>query len=162
MGAVRAAADRGVPVLGICNGFQVLLETGLLPGAMLHNADIDFRCEWVDLRVESARTPFTGACSSGDVLHLPIAHGEGNYHVPTELLAQLEDEERIVFRYCEADGSVTDGANPNGSAAGIAGICNAARNVVGLMPHPERASEPDLGGADGRVFWASLLDLVTA
>jgi phosphoribosylformylglycinamidine synthase I len=162
MSAVRAAADRGVPVLGICNGFQVLLESGLLPGAMLRNAGLDFRCEWVHLRVDHTTTAFTRAAAEGDVLRLPIAHGEGNYYAPPDLLAQLDDEDRIVYRYCESDGSVTRGANPNGSVAGIAGICNEARNVVGLMPHPERASEPDLGSADGRVFWESLLAGVPA
>ncbi len=162
MEAVRAAAGRGVPVLGICNGFQVLLESGLLPGAMLHNAGIDFRCEWVHLRTETTRTPFTAAAGIGDVLRLPIAHGEGNYYAGPDLLARLEDEERVVFRYCEPDGTVSAEANPTGSVAGVAGICNEARNVVGLMPHPERASEPDLGSIDGRVFWDSLLSLVTA
>ena len=162
MEAVRVAAERGVPVLGICNGFQVLLESGLLPGAMLHNAGIDFRCEWVHLRTETVRTPFTAAGASDDVLRLPIAHGEGNYHAPPNLLARLQDEDRVVFRYCEADGTVTPEANPNGSVDGVAGICNEARNVVGLMPHPERASEPDLGSADGRVFWESLLAQVHA
>ncbi len=162
MSAVRDAAARGVPVIGICNGFQVLLESGLLPGAMLHNAGLAFRCEWVDLRVESTATAFTGAATVGDVLRLPIAHGEGNYFAEPDLLARLQDADRVVFRYCEPDGSVTPEANPNGSVDGIAGICNEGRNVVGLMPHPERASEPDLGSADGRVFWDSLLSLVTA
>jgi phosphoribosylformylglycinamidine synthase I len=157
MGAVRAAAGRGVPVLGICNGFQVLLESGLLPGAMLHNAGIDFRCEWVHLRTETTDTAFTNAALPKLVLRLPIAHGEGNYHAPPELLAQLHDEDRVVFRYCDAAGDPSPGANPNGSVDDIAGICNEARNVVGLMPHPERASEPDLGSVDGRVFWDSLL-----
>jgi phosphoribosylformylglycinamidine synthase len=162
MGGVRAAAKRGVPVLGICNGFQVLLESGLLPGAMLHNAGMDFRCEWVHLRTETVSTAFTRAGAAGDVLRLPIAHGEGNYYAPPDLLARLHDGERVVFRYCEADGAVTPGANPNGSADSIAGICNESRNVVGLMPHPERASEPDLGGSDGRLFWDSLLAEVHA
>jgi phosphoribosylformylglycinamidine synthase len=162
MEAVRRAADRGVPVLGICNGFQVLLESGLLPGAMLHNAGVDFRCEWVHLRTETTSTAFTAAAAAGDVLRLPIAHGEGNYHAPPELLARLADDDRVVFRYCAPDGTVTEAANPNGSVDGIAGICNEARNVVGLMPHPERASEPDLGSSDGRVFWDSLLSLVPA
>jgi phosphoribosylformylglycinamidine synthase len=162
MAAVHAAAERGVPVLGICNGFQVLLEAGLLPGAMLHNAGVDFRCGWVDLRVETTRTAFTRAGAVGGVLRLPIAHGEGNYHAPADVLARLADEDRVIFRYCEPDGTVTSAANPNGSIDGIAGICNEGRNVVGLMPHPERASERDLGSADGRVFWDSLLALVPA
>ena len=109
MSAVRVAADRGVPVLGICNGFQVLLEAALLPGAMLHNAGIDFRCEWVHLRVDSATTAFTRVAAEGDILRLPIAHGEGNYHAPPDLVAQLHDEDRVVYRYCEPDGSVTLG-----------------------------------------------------
>jgi phosphoribosylformylglycinamidine synthase len=162
MEAVRHVAARGVPVLGICNGFQVLLESGLLPGAMLHNAGIEFRCEWVHLRVDRTTTAFTGACARGDVLRLPIAHGEGNYHAPPDVLARLEDEGRVVFRYSDAVGHVTPAANPNGSAAGIAGISNTAGNVVGLMPHPERASETVLGSADGRVFWDSLLAMVAA
>jgi phosphoribosylformylglycinamidine synthase I len=149
-------------VLGICNGFQVLLESGLLPGAMLHNAGIDFRCEWVHLRTETTNTAFTNAGIPGLVLRLPIAHGEGNYHAPPELLARLQDEDRVVFRYTNAAGETAPGANPNGSVDDIAGICNEGRNVVGLMPHPERASELDLGSADGRVFWDSLLSLVTA
>jgi phosphoribosylformylglycinamidine synthase I len=162
MDAVARAAARGVPVLGICNGFQVLLESGLLDGAMLHNAGIDFRCEWVHLRVDRTKTAFTNTCREGAVLRLPIAHGEGNYHAPPDVLARLEGEGQIAFRYCQPDGSVTESANPNGSVAGIAGISNPAGNVVGLMPHPERASEEDLGGADGRVFWDSLLSLATA
>ena len=162
MAAVRTAAGRGVPILGICNGFQILLEAGLLPGAMLHNAGVTFRSQFVGLRVDTIDTVFTRAASEGDVLQLPIAHGEGNYYAPPDVLADLEAGDRIVFRYCEADGTVTADANPNGSVAGIAGICNEGRNVVGLMPHPERASEPDLGSADGRVFWDSLLVQVPA
>lgn len=162
MRAVGQAATRGVPVLGICNGFQVLLESGLLPGAMLHNAGIDFRCEWVRLRVDRDTTSFTAAASKGDILRLPIAHGEGNYYASAESIAELEGEGRIVFRYCDEAGAVTTAANPNGSVAGIAGICNDRGNVVGLMPHPERASEADLGSTDGRVFWESLLSLVRA
>jgi phosphoribosylformylglycinamidine synthase len=162
MSAVGDAAARGVPVLGICNGFQVLLEAGLLPGAMLRNAGSSFRCQWVHLRVERNDTPFTAGASVGQVLRLPIAHGDGNYHAPPDLLARLEDEGRVVFRYCDEDGAVSTKANPNGSADGIAGICGPGRNVVGLMPHPERASEVDLGSEDGRVIWESLLAMVAA
>jgi phosphoribosylformylglycinamidine synthase len=162
MAAVRVAAARGVPVLGICNGFQILLEAGLLPGAMLRNAGLEFRCGWVHLRVEATSTPFTTAATPGQVLRLPIAHGEGNYHAPPDMVRRLEDDGRVVFRYCDPDGRVTPDANPNGSLAGIAGICGEARNVVGLMPHPERASEPELGGADGRLVWDSLLAAVAA
>jgi phosphoribosylformylglycinamidine synthase len=157
MGAVRAAARRGVPVLGICNGFQVLLEAGLLPGAMIRNADLAFHCGWVSVRVEGAVTPFSAAIDRDRVLRMPIAHGEGNYQADPELLARLEGDGRVVFRYCDADGRATPEANPNGSVAGIAGICDERRNVVALMPHPERASEPELGGTDGLALWESLL-----
>jgi phosphoribosylformylglycinamidine synthase subunit PurQ / glutaminase len=162
MGAVRGAARRGVPLLGICNGFQVLLEAGLLPGAMLRNAGLGFRCEWVHVRVERDDTPFTAAAEPGRVLRLPIAHGDGNYHAPPELLERLEGEGRIVFRYCDAAGTIRPEANPNGSVAGIAGICGEQRNVVGLMPHPERASEADLGSVDGAIVWTSLLQVTAA
>jgi phosphoribosylformylglycinamidine synthase I len=162
IGAVREAAARGVPVLGVCNGFQVLLESGLLPGAMLRNAGTSFRCEWVHLRVERTDTPFTSAAMPGQVLRMPIAHGDGNYHAPPDLLARLEGEGRVVFRYSDAQGEVVPAANPNGSVAAIAGICAPGRNVVGLMPHPERASEADLGSVDGRVLWDSLLAAAVA
>lgn len=156
MAAVIEAAARGVPVLGICNGFQVLLECGLLPGAMLPNAGLDFRCEWVHVRTDATDTPFTADAAPGQVLRLPIAHGEGNYHASAEQIRMLDGEGRIVFRYCDAEGAVSDSANPNGSVAGIAGISNERRNVVGLMPHPERASEADLGSTDGLVMWSAL------
>jgi phosphoribosylformylglycinamidine synthase I len=162
MGAVRAAADRGVPVLGICNGFQVLLESGLLPGAMLRNAGVSFRCDWVHLRVEGQDTPFSAAATDGRLLRLPIAHGDGNYHAAPDVVERLEGGGQVVFRYCDADGRRSATANPNGSVADIAGISNERGNVVGLMPHPERASEPDLGSADGRVVWDSLLAMVNA
>ena len=157
MGAVRTFAERGGPVLGICNGFQILLECGLLPGAMLRNRDVKFHCEFVGIRVDRTDTPFTRACAEGQVLQVPIAHGEGNYYAPPDVLDELERENRVVFRYANAHGETTDQANPNGSLRSIAGICNATRNVVGLMPHPERACESALGSADGLLIFKSVV-----
>ncbi len=157
MREVESFARRGGPVLGICNGFQVLLEAGLLPGAMLRNRGLKFRCEQVHVRIEHTDTPFTATCRVGQVLRMPIAHGDGNYFAEPEMLAQLEAGRQIVFRYTTAAGAVTDDANPNGSAAGIAGLCNEARNVVGLMPHPERACEPMLGSVDGLALFDSVV-----
>jgi len=157
MRAVAEFARAGGPVLGICNGFQILLETGLLPGAMLRNRDLKFHCGHVHVRVEQTDTPFTRQAARGQVLRLPIAHGEGNYYAEPDVLQTLESEGRVVFRYCSPDGAITEAANPNGSAGNIAGICNDARNVVGLMPHPERACEAVLGSADGLVLFESVL-----
>ena len=157
MAAVADFARRGGPVLGICNGFQVLLEAGLLPGAMLRNRDLKFHCEHIWVRTEQADTPFTLRAAPGQVLRIPIAHGEGNYFAEPEVIQALESSGRIVFRYCDATGRVTDTANPNGSLNNIAGICNESRNVVGLMPHPERACETVLGSADGRVMFESVI-----
>jgi phosphoribosylformylglycinamidine synthase len=157
MEAVSGFAAEGGPVLGICNGFQVLLEAGLLPGAMLRNADLKFHCEHVHVRVETTDTPFTHLCSPGQVLRIPIAHGEGNYFAPPDVLRALEDDRRVVFRYVDAQGAVVSDANPNGSARNIAGICNERRNVVGLMPHPERACERALGSADGLLLFESVV-----
>ena len=166
MAAVKAFADRGGPVLGICNGFQVLLEAGLLPGAMVRNDRIKFVSKIVPVRVEQTDTPFTAACASKQVLHLPIAHGEGNYYAPPDQLDAIEKNRQVIFRYASAAGDVGAESNPNGSLNNIAGICNRQRNVVGLMPHPERASELALGSADGRVVLASavkfLQDLKTS
>ena len=157
MREVQAFAARGGPVLGICNGFQVLLEAGLLPGAMLRNRSLKFRCEHVHIRVEQTDTPFTLRASNGQRLRLPIAHGEGNYYADPAVVADLEATRRVIFRYCDANGNATDEANPNGSVNNIAGICSDRRNVVGLMPHPERACEGPLGSADGLVLLESVV-----
>ena len=156
MSSVRDFAARGGLVLGICNGFQILCETGLLPGALIRNRDLHFICEHVNVRVEYADTPFTNELKRGQVLRLPVAHAEGNYTCDDETLRQLQTEDRIIFRYCDADGRATPAANPNGARDNIAGICNRERNVVGLMPHPERACEDLLGSADGRGLFHSL------
>ena len=158
MSSVTRFAAQGGPVLGICNGFQVLLESGLLPGVLLRNATLRFVCRHVHVRVENAATRFTRACRPGEVLTIPIAHGDGNYFTDPETLKRLEDREQIVFRYCDAEGAVTAEANPNGSIENIAGIINEAGNVLGMMPHPERASDPALGWTDGQSVFRSLLE----
>jgi phosphoribosylformylglycinamidine synthase I len=157
MPTVVEFARRGGPVLGICNGFQILLESGLLPGAMLRNRDLKYRCEHVIVRVEQTDTPFTLQASRGQRLRLPIAHGEGNYYADPDVLRLLEAEHRVIFRYCDDRGEATEAANPNGSVDNIAGICSEGRNVVGLMPHPERACEGSLGSADGLVMLESVV-----
>jgi phosphoribosylformylglycinamidine synthase I len=157
MDAVRREAERGKLVIGICNGFQVLCEAGLLPGVLMRNDSSQFRCQDVHLRVETVATPFTTACRKGDVLRLPISHGEGNYYADAATLARLNAEDRVVFRYSTPLGEVEPEANPNGSLEGIAGIVSEGRNVLGMMPHPERASEPLLGGTDGLAIWRSML-----
>jgi phosphoribosylformylglycinamidine synthase len=156
MRSVKEFAAAGGLVLGICNGFQILCEAGLLPGALMRNRDLHFRCEHVRVRVESDDTPFTNELKRGAVLSLPIAHAEGNYTCDDATLEELRREDRIVFRYCDSDGRVTDESNPNGSRDSIAGICNRARNVFGMMPHPERACEDLLGSSDGRGVFRSL------
>ncbi|HKT79395.1 MAG TPA: phosphoribosylformylglycinamidine synthase subunit PurQ [Vicinamibacterales bacterium] len=160
MKSVKEFAARGGPVIGICNGFQVLLEAGLLPGAMLRNRGLKFLCEHVHLRVEQTDTAFTLACTPHQVLRLPIAHGEGNFFADADTLARLEANRQVIFRYVTPAGEVSDEANVNGSLNSIAGICNEQRNVVGLMPHPERACEPILGSADGRVIFDSVMKYV--
>jgi len=157
MNAVTDFASRGGLVIGICNGFQILLEAGLLPGAMMRNVGQTFVCKYVNIRVETTDTPYTRAMQKGAVLRIPIAHGEGNYYADAETLAELKRNDQIVFRYCAPDGSITPEANPNGSLENIAGICSRERNVMGMMPHPERCSDPLLGSADGRLVWESLL-----
>ena len=160
MAAVTAFAAAGGPVLGICNGFQILLECGLLPGAMLRNRDLKFHCEFVGLRLERTDTPFTCLGAPGQILRLPIAHGEGNYYAPRETIAALEAQRRVVFRYVNAAGEATDEANPNGALENIAGICSEARNVVGLMPHPERACETAVGSRDGLLLFQSVVRML--
>ena len=160
MPSVVEFARRGGPVLGICNGFQILLEAGLLPGAMLRNRDLKYRCEHVIVRVEQTDTSFTLQASRGQRLRLPIAHGEGNYYADPDVLQLLEAQRRVIFRYCDERGEVTEAANPNGSVDNIAGICSEGRNVVGLMPHPERACEGPLGSADGLVMLESVVTAV--
>ena len=157
MKSVLEQAARGVLVLGICNGFQILCESGLLPGALIRNRDMHFICEHVRLRVENTSNPFLSASEVGRVLHVPIAHGEGNFTADAETLRALNAEGRVLVRYCDEAGKVTAEANPNGAAENIAGICNAARNVFGLMPHPERACDGALLSTDGRAVFESLV-----
>jgi phosphoribosylformylglycinamidine synthase len=158
MGAVKQFAHEGGMVLGICNGFQILLEAGLLPGAMLRNRSLSFMCKDVYVTVENAATPFTGLCRPGQVLKIPIAHADGNYYTDDVTLSQMKAAAQIVFRYCTPEGKVTAEANPNGSLDNIAGIRNAAGNVMGMMPHPERSAEAVLGNDDGRLIFLSMLD----
>jgi phosphoribosylformylglycinamidine synthase len=157
MGALGGFAERGGLVLGICNGFQILLEAGLLPGAMLRNDRLKFICEHVHLRVENAATPFTNACRPGQVLRVPIAHMEGNYTIDDAGLLELRRRGGTIFRYSHPDGTVAPDANPNGATDAIAGIANAAGNVLGMMPHPERSAEKILGSTDGRLIFESMI-----
>ncbi len=158
MRAVADFAAKGRYVLGICNGFQILCESGLLPGALLANSHLEFRCQWVNVKAENRKLPFSTGCTEGQVLHMPIAHYDGNYYADEDTLAQLEQEGRIAFRYCDPSGITTAGSNPNGSVHNIAGIVNRERNVLGMMPHPERACEDLLGGSDGNFLFRSLIE----
>ncbi|HTC65035.1 MAG TPA: phosphoribosylformylglycinamidine synthase subunit PurQ [Candidatus Saccharimonadales bacterium] len=158
MRAVEKFAQGGGLVLGICNGFQILCEAGLLPGVLQRNAGMKFICRQVHIRVESTDTPFTASADPSQVLQIPIAHGDGNYFCDDATHSELQRNEQIIFRYSTPDGRVEESANPNGSLANIAGICNRERNVVGLMPHPERAVEAALGSADGQVIFRSLIE----
>jgi phosphoribosylformylglycinamidine synthase I len=157
MPAVKQFAENGGLVLGICNGFQVLTEAGLLPGALVRNRDLQFHCEPVFLKTVTRDSPFTNQIPPGKILRIPIAHGEGCYFADEATLAKLKTNNQILWQYSEADGRVTDAANPNGSVWNIAGICNERRNVAGLMPHPERASEPILGSDDGKWIFESMI-----
>lgn len=158
MNEVVRFAERGGLVMGICNGFQVLVESGLLPGALLRNAKLKFVCRQVYLRTETTETPFTSALKQGQILKVPIAHGDGNYYADEATLKNLEDNDRIVFRYSTLAGEITKEANPNGSILNIAGIVNKNRNVLGMMPHPERASEQILGSASGAMILKSVIE----
>ncbi|MBI3859766.1 MAG: phosphoribosylformylglycinamidine synthase I [Thaumarchaeota archaeon] len=160
MERVSKVASSGRPVLGICNGFQVLIEAGLLPGALLRNTSLRFVCRWVSVRVENTHTSFTRGLRKGQRLRLPIAHNEGRFYASPSILNRLKDEGQAVFRYCDEHGRVSDAANPTGTIDNIAGVCNREGNVMGLMPHPERASEPILspdGSADGALLFESLI-----
>jgi phosphoribosylformylglycinamidine synthase subunit PurQ / glutaminase len=162
MQAVQRFAAEGGPVLGICNGFQILTEAGLLPGALMRNAGLKYICKQVHLRVETADSPFTNQLTRGEVLKIPIGHMEGNYFCTADELRALETEDRIAFRYSTLEGKVTPKANPNGSLGNIAGILNAGRNVLGMMPHPDRSSEKILGSADGWKIFSSMVETLTS
>ncbi len=158
MGAVREFAGQGRPVIGICNGFQILCEAGLLPGALRRNGHLAYRCQWTNLRTERADAPFSSRCHPQQVLQVPVSHGEGNYYADADTLARLESEGRVLFRYCDTAGEVNAESNPNGSVNNIAGILNEAGNVLGMMPHPERSCEPMLGSDDGNLIFQSIID----
>ena len=162
MREVGEFARRGKLVLGICNGFQTLCEAGLLPGVLTRNAHLQFRCQWVHLRVENPSSPFSAAASPKTVLRIPISHGEGNYYADPDTLDELEANNQVIFRYCTEGGVVTEEANPNGSVRGIAGIVNRRGNVLGMMPHPERCCEELLGGTDGRAIFESVIATAVA
>jgi phosphoribosylformylglycinamidine synthase len=157
MTSLENFASRGKLVIGICNGFQILCESGLLPGALLRNDHLEYRCQWTYLKVENTSTVFTSQCQNGQVLKIPISHYEGRYYADNAMLAELEAEKRIIFRYSTSTGEINDAANPNGSLHNIAGIMNKKGNVLGMMPHPERACEPLLGSSDGNIIWESII-----
>ncbi len=157
MASVAKFAQRGGLVIGICNGFQILCEAGLLPGALMRNQHLQFRCQWTHLRVENTAMPFTSACQPGQVLRIPISHGEGNYYADASTLQAMNQRGQVLFRYCDSAGAVTQEANPNGAVENIAGVANEQGNVLGMMPHPERCCESLLGGTDGRLLFESII-----
>jgi phosphoribosylformylglycinamidine synthase len=157
MKSVEKFAKSGGLVFGICNGFQILCESGLLPGVLRKNDHLEFRCQWTHLRVENGSTPFSNNAKKGQVIKVPISHGEGNYFADTETLQLIEKNEQVLFRYCGPDGDMTPDTNPNGSLNNIAGVMNSKGNVLGMMPHPERCCDPLLGGMDGELIFRSLL-----
>jgi len=161
MREVIRSAERGVAVLGICNGFQVLTEAGLLPGVLMRNKNLRFVCRDVFLRVENTDTVFSNGYSAGQVIRVPVAHHDGNYFIDENGLAQLEGEDRIAFRYCDETGAIDDRSNPNGSLSNIAGILDPTRRILGMMPHPERLSDPTLGGNDGRALFDSVISALS-
>ena len=160
MSSVRRFAEDGGLVIGICNGFQILCEAGLLPGALIRNDSLQFRCQWVNLRVESADSPFTNQSEVGETLAIPISHGEGNYYADDATLDDMEENGQIIFRYSDADGKIANSSNPNGSRRNIAGVSNRDGNVMGMMPHPERCCDPLVGGTDGLTIFRSMLNSI--
>jgi phosphoribosylformylglycinamidine synthase len=157
MASLERFASQGKLVIGICNGFQILCESGLLPGVLLRNVHLEYRCQWTHLKVENTSTTFTSRCQNGQALKIPISHYEGRYYADDATLAELEADKRVVFRYSAPTGQVIESANPNGSLRNIAGIINKRGNVLGMMPHPERACEPILGSIDGNIIWESII-----
>jgi phosphoribosylformylglycinamidine synthase len=158
MRSVKEFADKGGMVIGICNGFQILCEAGLLPGALLRNVGMKYVCKFLHLRTETTNTSFTNTLSKGQLLHIPIGHGDGNYFADADVLKRIEDNDQVAFRYVTAEGQVTRDANPNGSLNNIAGIVNEGRNLLGMMPHPDRSSESILGSSDGRLIFESMVN----
>lgn len=162
MNSIKTFAEKGKPIIGICNGFQILVESGLLPGAFIHNSSLKFVCKWTNLLVENTKTPFTSNLKKGDILRIPVANGEGNFFTSEAGLKNLNDNRQIVFRYCDSESKTSIESNPNGSTENIAGICNKNGNVLGMMPHPERCCEEILGGRDGKLIFESVISWIQA